>query len=67
MTCVTFCNAVGRPVSRMAPQFERSAWGALGWGAYAVERGIAKAAVELLKDESGVIRPEPFSTLRGKV
>ena len=36
-------------------------------GAYAVERGIAKAAVELLKDESGVIRPEPFSTLRGKV
>ena len=51
----------------MAPQFARSAWGALGWGAYAVERGIAKAAVELLKDESGVIRPEPFSTLRGKV
>ena len=67
MTCVTFCNAVGRPVSRMVPQFSALSVGSAWMGAYAVERGIAKAVVELLKDESGVIRSEPFLTLRGKV
>ncbi len=36
-------------------------------GACAVERGTAKAAVELLEDEPSVIRPEPFLTLRRKV